>query len=41
MDFWVKVVIIAIILHLLVGFGWLAFKLLPRKKSRDDNEKIK
>jgi hypothetical protein len=41
MDFWVKVGIIAIIMHLLVGFGWLAFKLLPRKKSGDDKNEIK
>jgi hypothetical protein len=33
MDFWVKIVIILIVLHLVVGFGWLVYKLTPRKKS--------
>ena len=33
MDIWVKIVIIAIILQLVIGFGWLIFKLSPRRKS--------
>jgi len=33
MDIWVKIIIIAIVLHLVIGFGWLTVKLVPRKKS--------
>jgi hypothetical protein len=40
MDFWVKVVIIAIILHLVLGFGWLIYKLSPRKKSVKDQNNM-
>ena len=25
-----------IVLHLLLGFGWLAYKLSPRKKDEED-----
>ena len=35
MDIWVKIIIIAIILHLVVGFGWLFYKLSPRRKNAD------
>jgi hypothetical protein len=35
MDFWVKVVLIVIALHLLLGFGWLVYKLSPGKKQDD------
>lgn len=42
MTIWVKIVIVLIILHLIVGFGWLAFKLAPRKKPKSDsNQKEK
>lgn len=34
MDIWVKIGIAAIILHLVVGFGWLVYKLSPRKNSK-------
>lgn len=33
MDIWVKIVVAAIILHLIIGFGWLVIKLSPRRKS--------
>jgi hypothetical protein len=33
---WVKIVIIVILLHLVVGFGWLVYKLSPRKKKEDE-----
>lgn len=33
MDIWVKIIIAAIVLHLVVGFGWLIYKLSPRKKN--------
>lgn len=36
MDFWVKVIIAAIILHLVLGFGWLIYKLSPRKKQKTE-----
>lgn len=35
MDFWVKVVLIVIALHLLLGFGWLVYKLSPAKKPEE------
>lgn len=38
MDFWVKIVIILIVLHLVVGFGWLVYKLSPRRKSGDQKK---
>jgi len=36
MDIWVKIGISAIILHLVVGFGWLIYKLSPRKKAKEN-----
>jgi hypothetical protein len=33
MDIWVKIIIFLIIAHLVVGFGWLFIKLMPRKKQ--------
>ena len=36
MSFWVKVGLIVIVLHLLLGFGWLIYKLSPRKKDKND-----
>lgn len=36
MGFWVKVGLIVIVLHLLLGFGWLIYKLSPRKKDKKD-----
>ncbi len=36
MSFWVKVGLIVIVLHLLLGFGWLIYKLSPRKKDKKD-----
>jgi hypothetical protein len=38
MSIWVKIGLIVIVLHLLFGFGWLIYKLSPRKsdKKRDD-----
>jgi hypothetical protein len=35
MNVWVKIGLILIILHLLIGFGWLIYKLSPRKKDAD------
>jgi uncharacterized membrane protein len=33
MSIWVKIGLILIVLHLIAGFGWLAYKLSPRKKD--------
>jgi hypothetical protein len=33
MDIWVKIGLIVILMHLVVGFGWLVYKLSPRKKQ--------
>ena len=33
---WVKIVVIVILLHLVIGFGWLVYKLSPRKKKEDE-----
>ena len=33
MSIWVKIGLVVIILHLLLGFGWLIYQLSPRKKS--------
>jgi len=41
MDIWVKIVIFAIILHLVLGFGWLMYKLSPRKKTAKDQNELK
>lgn len=38
MDIWVKIIIAAIILHLVFGFGWLIFKLSPRRKSGNNQD---
>lgn len=39
MSLTTKIILGLILLHLLVGFGWLLYKLSPRKKdSRDDPE---
>ena len=37
-DFWLYIVIAIIILHLLVGFGYLMYKMSPTK---EDKEKLK
>ncbi len=37
MNIWVKIGLIIIVLHLLVGFGWLFYKLaIPPKKKKDE-----
>jgi len=32
-----QIVLALIALHLLFGFGWLMYKLSPRKKNEDEN----
>jgi hypothetical protein len=34
MSIWVKIGILLIVLHLNAGFGWLVYKLSPRKKDQ-------
>jgi len=34
MTIWVKLIIGLIVLHLVVGFGWLIYKLSPRRKPK-------
>tara|TARA_B100000508_G_scaffold127206_1_gene112177 strand:+ start:448 stop:600 length:153 start_codon:yes stop_codon:yes gene_type:complete len=31
------IIIILIVLHLLIGFGWLIYKLSPRKEDQKDS----
>jgi len=33
------IVIVVIILHLVVGFGWLMYKLSPRKEDENPDDK--
>jgi len=33
-----KIILGLIALHLLVGFGWLVYKLMPRKNEETKNE---
>jgi hypothetical protein len=37
-DFWIYIIIAIIILHFLVGFGYLIYKMSPTK---EDKEKMK
>jgi len=41
MNLWTKIGLIVIILHLLIGFGWLIYKLSPPKKSKKKENKNK
>lgn len=34
MSIWVKIGLLVIILHLVIGFGWLIYKLSPRKSDK-------
>jgi len=40
-DFWFYIIIATIILHLLVGFGYLMYKMSPTKEDKEDKEKMK
>lgn len=37
MGIWVKIGLIVIVLHLLIGFGWLIYMLAPRKKKKKED----
>lgn len=38
MNIWVNIVIILIIIHLVLGFGWLVYKLSPKKKKEEEKQ---
>jgi len=40
MNIWVKIGLIVIVLHLLIGFGWLIFKLSPRKSDKKKEKDV-
>lgn len=37
MDLTTKIILALIVLHLLAGFGWLIYKLSPRKEDQEDD----
>jgi hypothetical protein len=38
MNIWVKIGLAVIVLHLIIGFGWLIYKLSPKKSDKTKNE---
>ncbi len=38
MDIWVKIGVLLIVVHLVAGFGWLVYKLSPRRKPREKEQ---
>ncbi len=38
MSTWVIIGLAVIVLHLLVGFGWLAYKLSPKKGDKEKQQ---
>ena len=34
MGFWTQLILIIVVLHFVVGFGYLVYKLSPRKKDK-------
>ncbi|WP_256368422.1 hypothetical protein [Lutibacter sp. B1] len=37
-NFWFYTIMIVVILHVIVGFGFLLYKLSPKKKDKEKNE---
>jgi hypothetical protein len=37
-NVWIYVIIAIVLLHILVGFGYLVYKLMPKKKDKEKNE---
>lgn len=37
-GFWEKIVMAIIVLHFIVGFGYLVYKLSPRKEDKKEEE---
>ncbi len=40
MSTWVIIGLVAIVLHLLIGFGWLIYKLSPRKSDKKTDKNV-
>ncbi len=38
MNTWVIIGLIVIVLHLLIGFGWLIYKLSPKKSDKKETD---
>lgn len=36
-NFWFYTIMIVVILHIIVGFGYLIYKLSPKKKDEKEN----
>ncbi len=36
-NFWFYTIMIVVILHVIVGFGYLIYKLSPKKKDKEEN----
>lgn len=37
-DFWSKIIMLVIVLHFVIGFGYLIYKLSPQKENRKEKE---
>ncbi len=37
-NFWFYTIVAIVILHILIGFGYLMYKLSPKKKDEQENE---
>lgn len=37
-NFWFYTIMIVVILHIIMGFGYLIYKLSPKKKDKKENE---
>ncbi|MDX1830225.1 MAG: hypothetical protein R3342_11840 [Lutibacter sp.] len=37
-NLWIYIIIAIVLLHILVGFGYLVYKLMPKKKDKEKNE---
>lgn len=37
-NFWYYTLVIVVILHILIGFGYLMYKLSPKKKDKKQDE---
>jgi len=34
-NLWIYIIIAIVLLHILVGFGYLVYKLMPKKKDKE------
>ncbi|HEY9221164.1 MAG TPA: hypothetical protein VIO43_06245 [Lutibacter sp.] len=39
-DFWFYTIMIVVILHVIVGFAYLLYKLTPKKKDKEENKDV-